>query len=99
MFLNRVQVINTQFLLKNFHLNCVTFVFSVWRGGWGLCGGAEAGSRKSSKLFPLNLLLSLQPLLCITIFNVRSKGIANRRFTQVYEETFVLLEIPNSYFL
>lgn len=55
--------------------------------------GGGAGSCDSSKFFPLDPLLQLQSLLCIIIFDVRSKGIANRRFTKVYEETFVLLEI------
>ena len=44
-------------------------------------------SRESSKVISLDPLLSLQPLLCITIFDVRSKGTANKRFTKVYEET------------
>lgn len=45
--------------------------------------GGGAGSHESFKLFPLDPLLPLQPLLCITVFDVRSKGTANRRFTKV----------------
>lgn len=60
----------------------------------GLCGG-ERGLVLAipPNSFPPDPLLQLQSLLCIIIFDVRSKGIANRRFTKVYEETFVLLEI------
>ena len=57
-------------------------------------GERGLGSRESSKLSLLDPPLSLQPLLCITIFD--SKGTANRRSTKVYKETFLLLEIPNS---
>ena len=62
-------------------------------------GERGLGSRESSKLSLLDPPLSLQPLLCMTIFDVRSKGTGNRRFTKVYKETFLCLEIPNSYFL
>ena len=51
-----------------------------WRG---------LGSRESSKVISLDSLLSLQPLLCITIFDVRSKGTANKRFTKVHEENLI----------
>lgn len=47
----------------------------VWWGGGG-------GGFAKAKL-PLDSLLPLQPLLCITVFDVRSKGTANRRFTKV----------------
>lgn len=53
----------------------------VWELSGG--GGGGAGSHESFKLFPLDPLLPLQPLLCITVFDVRSKGTANRRFTKV----------------
>ena len=49
---------------------------------YGSCLVGVAGSL-SSKLFPLDPLLPLQPLLCITVFDVRSKGTANRRFSKV----------------